>query len=131
MDSRVTTRSQNRRTKLSVTSFPSAKERRGLPRFFVKEVVATEKKGIITTIRAKSTTNRVMGMRHRPRSTMLGRVDLPETVMYCFLPTTKLLTYSTTLAMTIRNTARVVASVRPSWLPMLTKSMMRVVTVCT
>ena len=33
--------------------------------------------------------------------------------------------------MTIRKTARVVASVMPSWLPMLTKSMIRVVTVWT
>ena len=92
MDSRVTTRSQKRSTKLSVTSLPSAKESSGLPRFLVKEVAATEKKGMMTTIRAKITTSRVTAIRHRPRSTMLGRVDLPDTVMHCFLPTTKLLT---------------------------------------
>ena len=61
-----------------------------LPIFMVKEVMNTVAKGMATTTMANRLTTTVMGIRHFPRSTMLGRVDLPDTVMYSRLPTTKL-----------------------------------------
>ena len=57
-----------------------------LPRFFVNDVIATVANGSATTTSANSATATVTGSRQRPSSTMLGRVDLPDTVMYCFLP---------------------------------------------
>ena len=44
--------------------------------------------GIRMTITAKMLTITVNGMRQLRRSTMLGRVDLPLTVMYCFFAIT-------------------------------------------
>ena len=60
-----------------------------LPILVVKEVAKTVAKGIPTTIIAKIITRAVTGIRHFPRSTIFGRVDLPETVIYCLRPTTK------------------------------------------
>ena len=87
---------------------------RGFPRFFVNDVIATVANGIMTTIKANAATRIVTGNLHLPSSTMFGRVDFPETVIYCFLPHTKFETYSTRLAIIINDTANAVASVRPS-----------------
>ena len=93
---------------------------RGLPRFIVKEVIATVANGMITTTSAKAVTSSVTGRRHLPSSTILGRVDLPETVMYCFLPTMNVEKYITMLTITISDTASVVPSVSPSGEPTCT-----------
>ena len=93
---------------------------RDLPIFTVKEVATTDANGITTTIIAKQLTRIVTGIRQRPRSTMFGRVDFPDTVMYSRFPITKLDMYRMISAIAIRNTARFVASVRPSWDPMYT-----------
>ena len=86
----------------------------GLPRFFVNDVSATVANGITTTISANIATKIVTGVRHFPSSTMFGRVDLPDTVIYCFLPHMNVEMYSTRLAIIISDTANVVASVSPS-----------------
>ena len=57
----------------------------------------------------------VSGQRHLPRSTMLGRVDLPDTVMYCFRATTKSDRYRMMMAMRhqeYRQTRRVADALR-------------------
>ena len=92
----------------------------GLPRFTVKLVIATVANGMITTISANAVTSSVTGRRHLPSSTMLGRVDLPETVMYCFLPQMNVEMYITMLTITISDTASVVPSVSPSGEPTCT-----------
>ena len=66
-----------------------SESKRDLPTSILKEVVRMVAKGISTTIMANRLTSTVSGTRHLPRSTMLGRVDLPDTVMYCFRATTK------------------------------------------
>ena len=59
-----------------------------LPRFFLTEVVAMVIKGMMITMMENRLTSTVVSPRHLPRSTILGRVDLPETVMYCLRATT-------------------------------------------
>ena len=59
-----------------------------LPRFFLTEVVAMVMKGMTITMMENRLTSAVVSPRQRPRSTMLGRVDLPDTVMYCLRATT-------------------------------------------
>ena len=56
---------------------------RPLPRFFLKEVVRMVMNGRMITMKENRLTPAVVTQRHLPRSTMLGRVDLPDTVMYC------------------------------------------------
>ena len=87
-----------------------------LPTSTLKEVVRMVAKGIRITTTAKRLTSTVSGMRHLRKSTMFGRVDLPLTVIYWRFAITKSDTYSTITAITIRNTARPVASLRP-WVP--------------
>ena len=101
-----------------------------MPRFFLKEVAIIVAKGTRITMQANRLTSTVMGVRHLPRSTMLGRVDLPDTVMYCFRAITTSDRYRMMMASTIRNTARPVASLMPS-APRPMYSTIRVVTVCT
>ena len=60
-----------------------------LPTSILNEVVRMVAKGMSTTMTANRLTMTVSGTRHLPRSTMFGRVDLPDTVMYCFRATTK------------------------------------------
>ncbi len=73
-------------------------------------------KGISTMMMATSVTSAVSGLRQLRSSTMLGRVLLPDTVTYCFLASTKSDRYRISSAISIRNTARPVASLRP-WVP--------------
>ena len=101
-----------------------------LPTSILNEVVRIVAKGISTTMMANRLTRMVNGQRHLPRSTMLGRVDLPDTVMYCLRATTKSDRYRMMMASAIRNTAKPVASLMPC-APRPLYSMMRVVTVCT
>jgi hypothetical protein len=62
---------------------------RPLPMFMVIDVVATVRNGKTTIIKAKALISIVNKRRHLPKSTILGRVDFPETVIYCFFPITK------------------------------------------
>jgi hypothetical protein len=82
MDFLVKIRSQYRQVML-----PSAKT--DSPKFTVMLESATVTKGMMTTTRANMITKAVMGILHLPRSTMLGRVDFPLTVMYCYFPMEK------------------------------------------
>ena len=102
---------------------------RGLPIFTVIDVNATVRKGKRTMTMAKILTIRVNTIRQRPKSTIVGLVDFPETVMYCFRPTTKVEMKRTKLATSIRNTANVVASIRPSCVPIKVISTILVVIV--
>ena len=60
-------------------AFPDAKT--DFPIFRVKEVEMTERNGITTTMKAKSPTRTVRGIRHFRRSTIFGRTDFPEMVI--------------------------------------------------
>ena len=100
------------------------------PISILKDVVRIVTKGRTTTITAKSETRTVMGMRQARRSTIAGRTDLPETVMYCFLASRTSEINRTIRPTTMRNTARPVASFMPVC-PCPTYSTMRVVTVFT
>ncbi len=86
----------------------------GLPKFFVNELMKTVANGIITTIKANKNTKIVTGTRHLPSSTILGLTDFPEIVIYCLEDNTKLEIYKIKIAISINETARAVASVRPS-----------------
>ena len=90
----------------------------GFPIFTVKEVNATVTNGITTTTNANRHTKMVIGILHLPKSTMFGRVDFPDTVIYWRFPTTNVETYNTIFAIIMRNTASVVASVKHSCEPM-------------
>ena len=101
----------------------------GFPMLTVTDVAITDANGIIITITVNNMTKQVNGMRHRPRSMMTGRVDFPLMVMYCLPRKRKVEQYNITFAITIKNTASVVASVRPRSVPRCTKSIILVVAV--
>jgi len=82
MDFRVKILAQYRRV-----MFPGAKT--DSPRFTVMLDSATVIKGMITMTSANNMTTEVMRILHFPKSTILGLVDFPETVMYCFFPKVK------------------------------------------
>ena len=87
-------------------------------------------KGIPITTTANRDVSTVSGSRHFPSSTVVGRTDLPDTVMYCFRFITVSDTNSSTRDTAISSTAMPVASSSRCW-PRATYSTIRVVTVCT
>ena len=101
-----------------------------LPTSILKDVEKMVANGISTTMTANRETSAVAGTRQERRSTMAGRTDLPDTVMYWRLASTTSEMNRMMTAITIRKTAMPVASFRPCW-PRETYSTIRVVTVCT
>ena len=96
---------------LERVKFPARKTL--LPTSILKEVKRIVPKGITMTTTAKRATITVSGSRQERRSTIAGRTDLPETVMYCRLASTTSDRKRMMTASSIRKTARPVASLRP------------------